>query len=201
MKGILFKPEMVEKILKGEKTQTRRQITKVTDKWVYAAKVQDAKGKEIKALFGKPDGTPCFYPLPYTKGETIYIKEAYAYAPITNRNEAEDGFAGLSDYIYKFSQNRKKFEQYAPELLETWQKTIKWESPLFMPASAARYFLQITNVKVERLFGITEQDAIKEGFDNKNEFLKYFIELKKRTETNPYVWVISFRLQKDKDKQ
>jgi len=39
----------------------------------------------------------------------------------------------------------------------------KWKSPLFMPERAARIFLEITDVKVERLNEISEEDAISEG--------------------------------------
>jgi len=39
----------------------------------------------------------------------------------------------------------------------------RWRSPLFMPERAARIFLELTAVRVQRLQDISETDAINEG--------------------------------------
>ena len=88
---------------------------------------------------------------------------------------------------------------------------------IFMPKAAARIWLEVTNVRVERLQEITEEDAVKEGIKNvfernphydgtigsaiKINHLTQFRELwdsinAKRGygwESNPWVWVIEFK--------
>ena len=123
---------------------------------------------------------------------------------------------------------------------ETWQKSLnpnefvyktdtdnpiyldsnfKWKPSIFMPFTACRIFLKITNIRVERLQDISETDAINEGIEiveqiNKVSFYKrYFgrnknfttampkysyqtlwekINGKESWDLNPYVWVIEF---------
>ena len=93
---------------------------------------------------------------------------------------------------------------------------LKWRPSIFMPREAARIFLRVTNVRVERLQDISEEDARAEGcitfhyktgdgkFEDVLEFdltaRDAFCELWQRLnlkrgygwETNPWVWVIEF---------
>lgn len=77
----------------------------------------------------------------YNEGEIVYLKEPYYE---WDEWDPEDG-----EISYKFD-NPKKLVPY-------------WENKLFMPESAARYFIEITDVGVERLQDILEEDCIKEG--------------------------------------
>jgi hypothetical protein len=82
-----------------------------------------------------------------------------------------------------------------------------------MPKEACRLFLKITNVKVERLQDISEEDAYKEGCDKKlghkfniscgesleevpHRFIFYklwqSINGEQSWNDNPYVWVLEF---------
>jgi hypothetical protein len=76
-----------------------------------------------------------------------------------------------------------------------------------MPKEACRLFLRVTDVRAERLQEITRADALKEGFQNEDDWGAevYFRELwdelnAKRVygwDTNPWVWVYTFeRIEK-----
>ena len=82
----------------------------------------------------------------YKVGETVYLKEPYAFAPLDP--ESKISHTGLTDYIYKYGNNFTR---------------ILWKNKLFMPKSAARYFIKITAVRAERLQDISDEDCIKEG--------------------------------------
>ena len=100
------------------------------------------------------------------------------------------------------------------------QIKVRWKPSIFMPRSASRITLEITDIRVERLHSISETDAIAEGVENNG--LKYSIEpwknylktgngYQKSTpqasymtlwqsingheswDANPWVWVIEFR--------
>jgi hypothetical protein len=64
-----------------------------------------------------------------------------------------------------------------------------------MPKEAARLFLEVKNVRVERLQAITEEDARAEGFAWER-FASYWDTLYAKCgyswENNPWVWVYEF---------
>jgi hypothetical protein len=82
----------------------------------------------------------------------------------------------------------------------------KWRPSIFMPREAARIFLKVTGVMVERLQDITEDDAKKEGFSSMKEFyarekfLHTWDALNAKRghgwDANPWVWVIQFEAVK-----
>jgi hypothetical protein len=95
----------------------------------------------------------------------------------------------------------------------------KWKPSLFMPKSICRLFLEITNIRLERLYDISETDAIAEGimpemsdftfqmYENYNKEGYRYVNAKdsykslwilingqKSWDENPYVWVYDFKL-------
>lgn len=167
MKGILFTWYMIEQIIRGKKTETRREIKGVTEAWSYVAPMHNEAGEKVWELFGMPDGKPYYYKRPFKEGEIIYIKESYCV---------------YKNHIYYKNDGNFNPKKYG----------LKWVSALFCPQSAARYFLKIAYIWVEQLLDITDDTAKYEGFWTRGEFLVYFWAIKNRTEANPYVWVIDF---------
>lgn len=78
----------------------------------------------------------------YNVGDVVYIAEPY-----------DDGCMG--SYIYKYGHKHKK------ELTELYG----WKNKLFMPEKAARFFIRITEVRVERLQDISYIDCLREGIE------------------------------------
>ena len=177
MKGILFKPEMIKAIVKGRKTQTRRVIKP------QPIVAENYKGITIEDL--EFDG---FKPH-YHVGEVAYIKEVFY-----EQEEiwADDHFEPSGSIFYK--------TDYQGVV-----GGISWQSSLCMPARIARYFIQITDAKPQRLQEITEEDAEKEGLISQRIYdcgtcrLKFkllwdSINPRYPWESNPWVFVYSFKL-------
>lgn len=94
------------------------------------------------------NGKPTFLSKPrYNVGEILYLKEPYQYAKNTVTGEMIP--------FYKFDG------EHIPGTEEFGD--VEWKNKLFMPASAARYFIKIIGVRAERLQDISVEDCIKEG--------------------------------------
>jgi hypothetical protein len=225
MKGIFFSEPLFHNVVDGTKTQIRRVVNPQPDDsglwnddlfprsldstlkgWNGTVEVT-AESKEFKPR--------------YRIGETVFLQEPYAYAPLTK--ETKPFYPELSDYIYQYEKPGKWdkiIEQY-PNLAQYYEvsKTIKWKSQIYMPAKAARYFIEITGVRCERLQDISDEDCIKEGIlpllqrnggviynyggsDNDNTPKRAYAALFELThkkglwKTNPFVWVYDFKLIK-----
>lgn len=104
---------------------------------------------------GNKTHTRRMQPVRYNYDETLYLKEPYYCAP--------DG-----DIYHKYNFKDTEpvnFIQYKEEGLKP-----KWKNKLFMPESAARYFIKITKVHLEQLQEITKADCVKEGIINSRPF-------------------------------
>lgn len=161
-KQILFNTDMVRAILDGRKTVTRRRVkykysnTEMrmrTDK--YGTRLIEIQKDVEGETYGRnPDGTTWHKLLgyiepnsPYKKGDYLYVRETY------KRNM--DGYSGIDfgGYIYKADCRSNFKDSYNP-----------WHPSIHMPKEAARIFLRVTDVRVERLREITETQTEEEGF-------------------------------------
>ena len=91
----------------------------------------------------QPEGRPAPMTVvrpPYQPGDILWVRETWTSVP--------DG-----SYIYKASV----------ECPDAWRGT--WHPSLHMPREAARIFLRVKDVRVERLQEITEEQACVEGTD------------------------------------
>ena len=98
--------------------------------------------------------------------------------------------AGEYAYVYRASENGKAWE----ENTENW----RWKPSIHMPTEAARIFLKVTDVRVERLQDITKdynnfnKEGIKEEHGFRSEMHRDFIELWnstiKKQDLDKYGW-------------
>lgn len=149
MKGIMFKPEMIQAIREGKKTVTRRlsglkEINKKPEEWrlggVFSGCVFFQSGDE--EIMVRPR---------YRLGEIVYLKEALH----------RDG--ELGDTCYDDEEMTPVFENGVFGKLVLWRWKERKLSKMFMPDWAARYFLRIRGFSFERLQEITNDDVYAEG--------------------------------------
>lgn len=187
MKPILFNTEMVRAILEGRKTVTRRVVK------------PQPKGRIAYACMGHKHGT-WLYPgsdawkywgeefrLPETLTEEeaamrwtppcrsddiLYVRETWA--------KSMEG-----TYMYKATDN--------PIIIDRWHPSIH------MPKEAARLFLRVIGVRVERLQDIDDDGVVAEGLKIGDDFDVLWDSTIKKADlplygwdANPWVWVIEF---------
>lgn len=137
MKPMLFNTEMVRAIQNDRKTVTRRVIkySPLSNDW----KVYNPLGK-IDGLISSKGRVFNSKP-PCKIGDILYVRETWIEKP----EEIGGG------YFYK------------ADIHSGWDEAYNWRPSIHMPKEAARLFLRVTDVRVERLQNITEEQAIKEG--------------------------------------
>ena len=169
---ILFSTPMVKAILAGRKTMTRRThgLERIND---YVQKgytfrydsIEDGPDEDRYVWFEEigQDGNPTeIYRREkpkYQIDDHIWVRETFfdarkwRHAPL---------FANGPDFIYKADE-------------DAFIGCHNWKPSLFMPKEAARIWLEVTNVRCERLFDISEEDALAEGVEGiqDTDFCKY----------------------------
>ena len=198
MKKIMFNDKflLTQAVLRGDKTQTRREFTLTLDKEVddkliriYPSKVFFDNGKWLFDYEGRIYNLPKENYPRYGVGEVVAIAQSYH-------------TLNKSGYI-------------APEWCEhTCESSAGYKNKMFVRADLMPHHIKITDVKVERLQSISEEDALKEGicelafdyylpngyekpFSMPREAFAYLIDKvsgKGTWESNTYVWVYDFEL-------
>lgn len=144
---ILFNTDMVRAILDGRKTVTRRLIKPQPDeRHTYPlGYVNDSTERKDIGCYGfgidEFGGSIQYAKPPYQPGDILYVRETWS--------EWTDG------YLYKALTS--PFPQPGESAL------MKWHPSIHMPKEAARIFLKVKDVRVERLSDMKPVDVIKEG--------------------------------------
>lgn len=227
---ILFKADMVRAILDGRKTMTRR-IAKIPDlvswqfwsgfwvpenpedyeiepgTWMGAIEFDTFDGRQYdERVIGKcPYGKP---------GDRLWVKEN-AYISQKHFGYPEDAKHYDYDGDYRVVAYSASMDADGVRCAEDYG--VKQRSSMLMPRWASRITLEVTNVRVERLQAITEEDALAEGlyhsqdhisdlfgyeqgkFTNRTAlgaFGRLWGSINGKTHpwsSNPWVWVVEFR--------
>lgn len=196
---ILFSTDMVQAILSGRKTQTRRIVKPQPDEngasfmanapldWEQTYK-EEWKPWKWDTHEGETIAKHCPYGM---VGDVLWVRESF-------REIAEGMYQYKSTYPNKEGQAVKQ----------------GWKPSIHMPKDAARIWLRITGVRMERLQDITEADARQEGVKEsdlgfyqdylmgnntacntaKESFESLWQAINGNWQHNPWVWVISFEV-------
>lgn len=187
---ILFSTPMVQAILDGRKTMTRRVIKPQPDedglaKFLPTRQWHDTDARVYKCPYGKP-------------GDILWVRETFA-------NLNADFPTNPKCYVYKADDLQGN--SYGP---------VTWKPSIHIPKEACRLFLKVTDVRVERLQEISEDDAKAEGIEKMSGYYRDYLNRggnlppyasfqslwqsingPESWDANPWVWVIQFeRIQK-----
>jgi hypothetical protein len=205
---ILFTGEMVQRLLDGSKTQTRRLVktvplrgdavgVRVVGEYPTVVRLTD------EGLVWNPNGpfedaVPfphpekcCPYGLP---GDQLWVKETFCLAFDTNTCERTGGYHYRADgyeVVHVDDHSRSP-----------------WKPSIHMPRAASRIQRELTDVRLERVQEITEQDAIAEGIGV--VYGTHWMDTSKRRgfrdlwngfygdrdfgwDKNPWIWAMSFK--------
>lgn len=199
MKQILMNTNEVRAVLDSRKTQTRRVVSDRAMEWGMNW-IWNPQENLIYAL--------------YQPGDILYVRETWNQWYELDANDQP--IEGTGKYYYAADKEPHPFTDYVADNGEHRDYPL-WRPSIHMPKEAARLFLKVTDVRVERLQEISEEDAEAEGFAGEfsrikgpnGELLKEFtsrfcfaehwdstIKPKDRErygwEADPWVWVIEF---------
>ena len=153
MKPILFNTEMVKAIMDGRKTVTRRLVKfKAGQNPQWTGYVPD--GAVIYGSHNIPAVKS-----PYQPGDVLYVRETWQYAYDADGNDQIIEETGR--YLYAADDPAPFNDWIMPD--GTHRDSMPWHPSIHMPKEAARIFLRVKQVSVERLQDITEEQAIAEG--------------------------------------
>lgn len=217
---IPFSTEMVRRVHDGNKTQTRRLVRMDGIDWLGGA----ADDRDDPDLWGQegPDGiwhvlgrgyydtrhggnrsVRCPYGLP---GDLLYIKEAF-FLPVSKDKLRPSECVGASVSYQAAGIQEEHRHRWG-----------RYRHARFMPKFAARIWMEVVSVRVERLQDITEDDARAEGITNggclncgedepcgcdspapdaRDTFCRLWNTINAKRapwDSNPWVWVIEFRV-------
>jgi hypothetical protein len=190
---IPFSDEMVRVILAGDKTQTRRVVKPQPPgevRWDPRAGLFVLEGATLGVYRRCPYGVP---------GDRLYVKQTWALPP---------------GYDPELHGDLKTEPRIGPvcfradySIWDPWPGT-RWRSGRFMPKWAARIWLEVTDVRVERLQEITQADVLAEGMNPDWSDLAWYgfrdlwdsLNAKRGHpwEANDWVWVIEFAAVEDR---
>lgn len=201
IRPILFNGDMVRAILDGRKTCTRRVIKTQWEecphcKYVHNEYIYYKMAENVYCA-------RCGYPLeperrsPYQLEDILYVRETWGH-PISLKSDKQ--------YVFRADKIAESGFENDSHI---------WHPSIHMPKEAARIWLRVTDVRVERLQDITAEQVVKEGttgltmdlIQNSDELKRHYdipfavlwdSTIKKADRNlygwaaNPWVWVIEF---------
>ncbi len=205
MKPILFNTDMVQAILDGHKTVTRRvmkpQPVRNGSLWEFGGAGWSDTIKRIIPI-------PChslYNRAPYRPGDVLWVRETWQFIPCIDCRLWDHEICSDIPTIYEdrdsISEGCFVYRSDYPE-----PERICWNPSIHMSRQAARIFLQVTGVYVERLRDISkdppgpENQVVREGFKYECDFIAGWESTIKPADraiygwdANPWVWVIEFK--------
>ncbi len=180
---ILFSTSMVRAILHGTKTMTRRPITRLKD--LRREDVSESHScwefRDHYGLMLTTDDITAFCPLGRV-GDRLWVRETWT-------DRYGNDFKYRADY------------SIPEEKLHDGEKGMQWRPSIHMPRQASRITLEVTNITVQKVQDINEEDARAEGIESQDGSLRhtfaclwdsFYAARGLSWAKNPWVWVVRF---------
>ncbi len=207
IKPILFNAEMVRAILDGKKSVTRMVVKDSSGRTPLSMNrpnlytmVSGLNGKsyfgagfygdtDVFTVDGQTHIDALYFRSSYSPGDILWVRETYCswYLP-----------DGRWKYCYKATDQNGNRAPTGPDYDDEW-KVIPWSPSTRMPKEAARIFLRVKDVRVERLQDIDDDGVVSEGLEIGDLFDELWDSTIKKADlprygwkANPWVWVIEF---------
>ncbi len=172
--GILFTGDMIQAVLDGRKTMTRRVAKNQSNGGIYRRPdglytYTQCGGVAVGLPFSCPYGQP---------GDSLYVKETWQTGSNLDKYNATEIKAKAQEAGYSTGPDSFNvhyppcplwypidgtYRSWGDDDIASFGNPGRKRSPRFMPRWAARIILQITEVRVERLQSVTNEDAQREG--------------------------------------
>ena len=182
--GLMFSQDLIPKIMAGTKTETRRLkglklINEAPDFWV-SAKHLEGNLWQMTSRNGYPRIINC----PYKVGDQMYCKETWAVDKLWDDYKPS--------YIAYIDPGATVFYMADGEKPEWAGRT---RSAMFMTKRFARTWRELTDVRCERLWDMTDDGAKAEGFASVEAFKNKWDSLNKKHpwSSNCWVFVLDWR--------
>ena len=179
---IIFSTPMVQAILEERKTQTRRIIK--------------PQPNDVQIIAGRRIWDPEVIECPFGEaGDLLWVRETWL----------KYNLGGTNYFYYKATSSLNQVVGASPNELD-------WKPSIHLKKEHARLWLQIENIRVERLQDISEEDAKAEGAPGyternyplaihdkyptaKQDFIRLWQDINGQDSfsENPFVWVIEFK--------
>lgn len=175
--GILFTPDNICAIREGRKTQTRRVMRpQPGSPWTYFYDEGGCLTSDWKlccnngiaywscTFHADAPGEPLLWKCPYgVPGDRLYIKEGI------QRGAKNNPIPSLNHvWRYRLDNTQVLVDSYNETAMRVWVHHAEGDlrTAMFMPKWAARTWLALTEVRVERVQDISEEDAAAEGCES-----------------------------------
>lgn len=218
VRPMIFNSEMVKALIAGDKVVTRRPVSPQPEPSGRGYDWWPSNKLETMVQVGGFEEIDCDYKLEFVKetvrdaspianvGDLIYVRETFRL--FNNSDEC-----GCSEHCSCPPTGTPIYLATSGDDSES-----KWKPSIHMPRSLSRITLKVTDVRIERVQGITEEQCWKEGVehidgqfdiyqlsemartfegtfeDAKSSFACLWNSIYNNWDQNPYVWVIEFEV-------
>jgi len=212
--GIMFKAEMIQAYMRGDKWQTRRTkgldvVNQSPDEYELLETVLNIKKDSFFAVFRhKKNGSELSVRFPYGyEMDTLWFKETYALMCKEAEQFCYDdtvGHVAECHYVeYRADTGNLYPGDWPAEEARGYDEAPKWKSSMFMPKKYSRFLdVVITGAYVERLLDITWEDAVAEGIPHtfpevdREQYFQLWDQINAKrglsAKINPWVFVYEF---------